>query len=253
MIRKRTGVVLPYNSPSVLFDELSSKVFHPMALLNTPKRSTEEVYKFPHCFTGYGSVQIGVKYGLDVTVMVGDTGSAAENSLIECMDNFIDPQNPFAAITVQRTSSTTIADQLNDFFRENEEYDSAVVVWPYQHFVFSETGMFEERDNFIKFTFTHPLATLKRDRITECIVLAAKDVSSTSEIECSYASSVGTVDDILKGACTRVLSTVDVDREDFEEWRRLTSYPHDISMFLGVYLKGTTGTMLQCQSHTFIV
>lgn len=252
MIKKKVGVVLPYNTPHEhMFDELSSKLFHPATLLHGYKSTPP--FKLPYCFTGFGSIQVGVSLGFDVTVMIGNNGFPAETFLKACINFFIDPANPFANVSTQETPNTSIAGQVADFFADNEEYESALVIWPYQTFE-NEKALFHSDSNSYNadFVFSHPLMKVDKYRIPECIVVAPRDMMADKEMECANALSVGTVDDILRGSFTRALSMVEIDREPFEEFRKKSFTPDDISVFLGSYLRGKRGILIDPRTHQFI-
>lgn len=248
--RGKVGVVLPFNAPSPMLDEISSKIFHPATLpISTDKRKSE--FKFPNCFSGYSSIALGVKMGFDVTVMVSAEDTPATRMLRACVDNFVDPANPFADILVQQTKQQSIAGQLEDFFVSNEEYDSALVIWPYQIF-HEDTNMFLAHGD-ADFVYTHPLMKLDKSRVPECIAVAPRDINATSEMECANAISVGTVDSMLKGSFTRILTAVEVSQWDFMKFVATSVSPGDISLFLGEYLKSKRGILINPDSHTFIV
>lgn len=245
MIKKNQEVLLPYNSPSLMFDEVSSKVFHAAAVPWKPRSSDK--FKVPTHFTGSGSIGLAAKLGLNVTMTVSsDDSLLSTRSLIECANMFIDPANPFAFVDTLPTSETTIAGQVRAFFAASEA-SSVLVVWPYQIFDLAPKSLssavdepfqlFTSAPEGATFAYTHHMMQVMRSLIPEAVAVAPREISNlTDDIVCANACSVGTVDDMLKGSFTRLISMVAIDRDDFAAYSG-----NDIAEFLGQNLQGKRG------------
>lgn len=257
LTKNRVEVLLPYNTPSPVFDEVTSKMFHLAALpWRAPKQKTPHI-KVPHHFTGSGSIALATKMNLNVTMMVNeDTSTPSVRTLIECTNMFVDPANPFAFVDVQTTASASIAGQVRDFFKTSEA-QFAALIWPYQTFnvdllnkqvnVNGLTGT-ERLQQFFsgvgdyRFIYTHHLLDIDESMVPEAVAVCANDSElrkTDEEITCVTACSVGTVDDLLKGSFKRLISMALIERDAF------AAYSGDsIADFLSGYLPKKSGALL---------
>ena len=253
----KTVVLLPYNTPSEMFDDLTSKMFHPMTLLNNVskrKKNETTVYKLPHCVTGCSVLRYAVKLGYDVIITISDEESPARQQLKLSIEGFAEPSNPFALISYIETSSKTIANQVADVFAQTD-YEQVIVVWPYQ-MLNADKQNFEVYNSNMNnhFTYAHPLLMSQRKGSPEVVLVAASGQNATSdtEITCSSALSVGTIDELLLGAFSRILTSVKIPRDEFENFRITSQDSSDISCFVSSFLKDKKGTMINPEGHSFI-
>ena len=238
-------MVLPWNSPCSMLDDISSEIYHPASFPQLNKKT--KTVKFPNGYVGYGMISVGVKLHLDIAIMLGSKDTIANRSVERCVDLFVDVDDPFANITIYKTCQTTIGSQVEDFFDANTQYEWALVLWPYQSFHIKDMATLLDRDE-ADFAFMHPLANAKiRDKITEGVMV------NTCDTVCKSVMSVGTIPDILKGSYTSFVSMVMIHRETFMAFRN--SGADDVSMtgFLIEYLKGKTGTLVDPEQSEFIV
>lgn len=267
LTKNKVEVLLPYNTPSPIFDEVTSKMFHLAALPWRAPQQKAPYIKVPNHFTGSGSIALATKMNLNVTMMVNeDTSIPSVRTLMECTNMFVDPANPFAFVDMQATASASIAGQVRDFFKTSEA-QFAALIWPYQTFNvhllnkqvngLGLTGAERLKQFFsgvgdCRFIYTHHLLDIDQSMIPEAVAVCVNDSElrkTDEEIACVTTCSVGTVAyDLLKGSFKRLISMVLIDRDAF------AAYSGDsIAAFLAGYLPKTEGALLPPHLGKFII
>jgi len=233
-----TCLFLPWNSPCSIVAISASHLYHPMSL---PKQERKTgIVKMPNGFCGAGSIGYGVKAGMDIVVTLSTEDNLATKSVIECINNYVSIDDPFADVQVVRSGETSIAGQLDDVFT-GTEYQRVLLLWPYQDVKIDKLNF--NTDSNIKFFYSHKNGTPRAGKVvTEVVGISAK-IEEEDSILCKSAMSVGTIDEIVKGSFTRLVSSAYINREQWTAFQDSDADDRSVGAFLSESLKGETGAL----------
>lgn len=240
-------VLLPFATPHTAYKKWG--VFHPACHLSPRDRKSKE-FDETKDYSGFDSVMFATRLSHTVVATIPPKTTVVGMMLEELLATYVDPNNILAEIERVEHAEDSIASQVEAAFNAVPSADKILVVWPYQIFNSEEPLPDHEPGNY-SFSFSHPMLNLRRDMIPEAIGISVVDESKEVQADLKDAVAIKDLDTLLKGSYTRILTSVEIRREDFDAHKGTPEYP-DLVPLIKRTLAGKPGLLTNPNGHQFI-
>jgi len=241
-------VLLPFATPHSFFKK--GGVFHPAALpMQVEKRPKD--FNETVSYTSYSAVKLAGSISTMVVATIPSKTTVAGMALDQLLSGFIDPVNILAEVERIEHDGDSIASQVTAGFNAYQGIDKLVLIWPYQMFDHEKPMAFTGE---VTMGHTHPMLSINKDHIPECVVFSVTDETEKDQTQCTVKNvmKLSDVDTMIKGSFTRVISVVDIMRDEWNVWQQTAQDPEDISEFLAKTLPGTQAGLVNPDGNQFI-
>ncbi len=245
---KGVVVLLPFATPHKAYKKWG--VFHPATIPYAQDRRASSFDEMKD-YIGFESVKFATKISHTVVATIPPKSTVCGHALEELLSLYTDPNNILAEIERIEHHEDSIASQVEAAFNAVPNANSVLVIWPYQMFHPEDQMVSGTAEYNAAFTFSHPMLNLRRDAIPEAIGVAVADETQENTVECKDVATLRDLDAMLKGSYTRVITSVEIFRDDFFAFRTEPEYP-DLSMLLKRTLAGKRGILTNHNGHSFI-
>jgi len=240
-------VLLPYATPHQNF-KFPWGAYHPAAALYQKDQGATLINEATD-YVAYSSVHVASCLSHTVVATIPSKTTISGMMLDHVLSTFVNPENILAEVERLECDETTIAGQIKAAFDFYQHATRVLVIWPYQ--VFPNRNIIAA-DGDAKFAYSHPMLNVKPSKIPECVVVSAVVASNGNgdDIECHDVQEYKELDTLLKGHYTRVLSMVELNRDEFFDFTSSPTYPN-LTLLIKKTLVGKRGVMVG-QGHQFI-